>query len=130
MALVFHAFKHVFKAASMFSGFAFSIYKYFSTLEWTYHPPHNFCSTRGVRGLLFRGGAQFAQKKFWSPPSLGNIVAPLENPFFETILIPYFKFFLPPPLPPELVLFTIKINQKDYFFWVLLTLESKNYSFA
>ena len=70
-------------------------------------------------GFCLRGeGAQIA-----------TVCPPLKNPFFEKILIPFFYFFLP-PLPPGLVLFTIKIHQKDYIFGWLLTLESKNYSFA
>jgi len=54
--------------------------------------------TRGVRGLLFRGGALTRAKKIVGPP-LGNIVPPpLKTLFFEKIFI-FFFFFVPPPPP-------------------------------
>ena len=55
---------------------------------------------RGVRGLLFRG-AQFLGSPSWQQ------YAPLKNPFFEKNIDTFFIFFA--PLPPGLVLFTIKI---------------------
>ena len=61
--------------------------------------------TGAYEGFCLGGGAQFARvsapKKIWPP---------LKNPFFEKILI------------PELVLFTIKIHQKDCIIGWLLTL--------
>ena len=78
----------------------------------------NKCLTQGHTRAIVKGGGTMcvrisAQKKIWGPPTWQQY-APLKNPFFEKILIP-FLFFLP-PLPFGLVLFTIKIHQKDYFF--------------
>ena len=70
-------------------------------------------------GFCLEGG----QKKIWGFPPLATVCPPLKNLFFEKILIP-FLFFLAPPLPPGLVLFTIKIHQKDYILEWLLTVYS------
>jgi len=83
-------------------------------------------------GFCLGGGTICARKRakkiFWSPP-LATLVPPLKNPFFEKILIPFFYFFCPPS-PTWTYFVHHKNTPKRLLFWVLLTLESKNYSFA
>ena len=80
------------------------------------------CSQGRTRAFVKGGGTICTRKRgknFFGVPPLATVCPPLKNPFFEKILIP---FLFSPPLPPGLVLFTIKIHQKDYIFGWLITL--------
>ena len=95
-----------------------SVYTSFSYFTISFEWNKILKNTGAYEGFCLEGGTicahKRAKKNFWSPP-LATLVPPLKNPFFEKILIPFLNFFCP-PLPPGLILFTIKIHQKDYFF--------------
>ena len=102
---------------------------HFTSLPHNFHftsMPHNFHFTSmqpgACEGFCLGGGTICARP-------LGNIGPPLKNPFFEKILIPFLNFFRPPS-PTWTYFVHHKNTPKRLLFWVLLTLESKNYSFA
>ena len=82
-----------------------------------------FLRAGAYEGFCFLGGTICARKRAKKNlvPPLGNIVPPLKTPFLKKYWYLFKKSFAS-PLPPGLVLFTIKIHQKDYIFGWLLTL--------